>query len=110
MPEPRKPATEKQRFWGRVGGLRAHGLHGPEVMLSAARQGFRARFSRLADPEGRLDPVERQVRASRLQRAYMLELAGKSAAARKKRAGAEGQIPAPAEDDPDATGILRNPE
>ena len=55
-------------------------------MLSAARRGFRARFTRLVDPDGLLDPVERDVRADRLQRAHMLELAAKSATARRRGA------------------------
>ena len=63
-------------------------------MLSAARRGFRARFTRLVDPDGILDPVERDVRADRLQRAHMLELAAKSAAARRRGAPDEKIPPA----------------
>jgi hypothetical protein len=76
-------STETRAFWGRVGGLRAHALHGPDVMLSAARKGFRDRFTRLVDPDGLLDPIEREVRASRLRRAWMLELAARSASVRR---------------------------
>jgi len=86
MAPPTAQTTENRRYWGRIGGLRAHALHGPDVMLSAARQGFRDRFTKLVDPEGLLDPVEREVRTDRLQRAHMLELAAKSATARRRGA------------------------
>jgi hypothetical protein len=54
-------------------------------MLGPARRGFRARFERIVDPEGLLDPVEREVRVDRLLRAYMLEMAARSAVARRSR-------------------------
>ena len=76
-------------------------------MIGPAHRGFRARFERLVDPDKRLDPVERAIRADRARRAHMLTLAARSAAARKKRADAEGQSPAPAVEGTDATGIPR---
>jgi len=85
MARPTAQTSDEKRFWGRIGGLRAHALHGPDVMLAAALQGFRDRFTRLVDPDSHLDPVEREVRASRLRRAYMLELAAKSASVRRNR-------------------------
>lgn len=42
-----------------------------------ARRGFLARFERLVDPDGLLDPVDREARARRLMRAHMIELARK---------------------------------
>jgi hypothetical protein len=68
-------------------------MHGSDAMLSAARRGFRDRFLRLVDPEGLLNPVEREVRADRLLRAHMLALAAKSAQARHRSRHAE-QSPA----------------
>lgn len=75
------------RTWGRIGGLTAWATLDPEVMVGPAHRGFRARFERLVDPDGTLDPQERAVRADRARRAHMLTLAAKSAAARKKKAG-----------------------
>lgn len=53
-------------------------------MVGPAHRGFRARFERLVDPDGTLDPLERTIRADRARRAHMLTLAARSAAARKK--------------------------
>jgi len=76
---------EAQGRYGRIGGLRAHALNPPEVMLAGARRGFRERFQRLVDPEGVLAPEERERRAARAMRAHMLTLSEKSARARGKR-------------------------
>jgi hypothetical protein len=76
-----------QRTWGRIGGLTAWSRNEPETMVGPAHRGFRRRFENLVDPEGKLDPAERAVRADRAQRAHMLTLAARSAAARKRRAG-----------------------
>ena len=73
--------------------MRAQGIHGSDAMLSAARRGFRDRFLRLGDPDGLLNPVEREVRADRLLRAHMLALAAKSAQVRRRSGHAE-QLPA----------------
>jgi hypothetical protein len=51
-----------------------------------ARRGFRRRFELEVDPDGVLDAVERGRRADRAMRAHMLQLAHKSAAARRKGA------------------------
>jgi hypothetical protein len=48
-----------------------------------ARAAFLARFEKLVDPDGRLDPNERQVRAEHARRAHMLRLAERSAQARR---------------------------
>lgn len=55
-------------------------------MLGPAHRGFQARFERLVDPDGVLDPVERALRADHAKRAHMLSLAAKSAAARMTKA------------------------
>lgn len=73
---------EEQAAWGRIGGLTANARHGGDAMTAGARRGFRERFHREVDPEGRLDPAERSQRADRAMRAYMLRLARASAQAR----------------------------
>ena len=73
--------------WGRIGGLVAWSRNSPTTMVGPAHAGFLRRFEQLVDPEGVLDPRERAVRAERARRAYMLQLAAKSAAVRKKKAG-----------------------
>jgi hypothetical protein len=50
-----------------------------------ARQAFLMRFERQVDPDGTLPPEERRQRAEHAKRAYMLQLAKRSAAARKHR-------------------------
>jgi hypothetical protein len=78
---------ERQASWGRIGGLTAWSRNDAETMTSAAHRGFRAKFANLVDPEGILPPEERAARAARAQRAHMLTLAAKSAAARRKAPG-----------------------
>jgi hypothetical protein len=48
-----------------------------------ARQKFLQRFEREVDPDGKLLPDERRRRAEHAKRAYMLQLAKRSAAARR---------------------------
>lgn len=50
-----------------------------------AREAFLKRFEREVDPDGALQPEERRQRAEHAKRAYMLQLAKRSAAARKNR-------------------------
>jgi hypothetical protein len=54
-------------------------------MVGPAHAGFRRRFEQLVDPEGRLDPAERTIRADRARRAHMLQLAERSAEARRNK-------------------------
>lgn len=69
---------------GRIAALRMHamGLGNTEP----GRAGFLARFAREVDPDNKLSEVERIRRAALLRRAYMLELAQRSAEARARRA------------------------
>jgi hypothetical protein len=80
--------------WGRIGGLTAWSRNDAETMTGAAHRGFRARFERAVDPDGALTPAERAARAERARRAYMLTLAARSAAVRRKT-GSDGQKPEP---------------
>jgi hypothetical protein len=50
-----------------------------------ARETFLKRFEEEVDPDGTLPPEERRQRAEHAKRAYMLQLAKRSAAARKAR-------------------------
>ena len=82
--------------WGRIGGLTAWARNDPETMVGPAHAGFRRRFERLVDPDGRLDPAERTVRADRARRAHMLKLSALSAAARSARkAAADAEVGEP---------------
>lgn len=85
------------RLTGRIGGLTSWSRHDAETLVGPAHRGFRHRFERLVDPEGRLDPHERAVRADRARRAHMLALAARSAEARaRKKADREVSDPRPA--------------
>jgi hypothetical protein len=84
------------RLTGRIGGLTAWSRHDAETMVGPAHIGFRRRFENLVDPERVLPEPERMVRADRARRAYMLTLAAKSAAARKKAAAGPDKTPAAA--------------
>ena len=77
---------EAAKSWGRIGGLTAWAQNDAETMTAGAHKGFRAKFEREVDPEGILPPAERAARAERARRAYMLTLAAKSAAVRRKKA------------------------
>jgi hypothetical protein len=46
------------------------------------------RYERLVDPEGKLEPVERERRAAYARKAHMLKLAAKSAKVRAARTAA----------------------
>ncbi|HEX9044438.1 MAG TPA: hypothetical protein VF802_05360 [Candidatus Limnocylindrales bacterium] len=59
----------RRATWGRIGGLTAQARHGGRAMTAPARRAFEAKWERLVDPEGRLDPQERTERAARLMRA-----------------------------------------
>lgn len=62
-----------------------------EWQTRAARHGFLRRFEREADLENELGEEERRDRALELRRAYMRDLAAKSAAVRKERADRMGR-------------------
>jgi hypothetical protein len=91
------PVSDEARTWGRIGGLTAWSRNGSETMVGPAHRGFRARFERLVDPDGTLDPAERAIRADRARRAHMLSLAARSAEVRRtKKAGSAIEKPDPA--------------
>jgi len=59
--------------------------HDPVSGTVAARNAFLDRFDREVDPDNRLDPDERARRAGHARRRYFLDLARRSAAARRAR-------------------------
>lgn len=91
--------SKAAQSWGRIGGLKAWALNGPEVMIARAHVGFRHRFERIvteaATARGQtLSPEEIAVRSDRARRAHMLTLAAKSAAVRcNRKAAPAGEMP-----------------
>jgi hypothetical protein len=59
--------------------------YGRTARMRPAREAFLNRFEKEVDPDGTLPPEERGQRAEHAKRAYMLQLAKRSAAARKAR-------------------------
>jgi hypothetical protein len=57
--------------------------HDRTARTRPARETFLKRFEKEVDPDGTLPPEERQHRAEHAKRAYMLQLAKRSAVARK---------------------------
>jgi uncharacterized protein with PIN domain len=53
------------------------------------REAAFSRYEAQVDPEGKLDPAERRLRARYLQRAHMAELSVKAAQARRAKAAAK---------------------
>jgi hypothetical protein len=77
----------------RIAALTKHAMGDPREATKPARAAFLARFEAQVDPRGELEPAERQRRAARARRAYMLNLARKSAIARAKSGGAADVTP-----------------
>jgi hypothetical protein len=65
-----------------------HSMHDGRKTTEAARKANAARFERQVDPKGKLPPAERARRAAHAERAYMLQLAYRSAKARAARKAA----------------------
>lgn len=67
---------------GRIGGLVRSSRYSPDELTKAAHAGFKAKFEREVDPELTLSDEERQRRAGARKKAYMADLARRSAAVR----------------------------
>jgi hypothetical protein len=63
----------------------------PAARTAPARRRFEERFERQIDPDGVLPPQERARRAAHLRAAYYLDLAERSAKARRERGRARGR-------------------
>ena len=59
--------------------------HDRAARTRPAREAFIRRFEKEVDPDGALPPEERKQRAEHAKRAYMLQLAKRSAAVRKAK-------------------------
>lgn len=89
-PTPTQARAAAHKSWARTADRTAR--------TSAGTDAFLARFERQVDPEGTLTPEQRRVRAMSARRAYFLELAAKSAAARRAKTAGEGTarpVPSP---------------
>ncbi len=65
--------------------IAAHAMHAQgKTNTAPARAAFRDRFERQVDPDGTLTADERARRAEHARKAYFLDLARKSAIARRK--------------------------
>jgi len=62
-----------------------HAQHDPRQTTANGRAAFLARFDREVDPDGTLDPKERQRRAEHARRVYFARLQLASAKARRAR-------------------------
>jgi hypothetical protein len=77
--------SQIRSLWGRVGAHRLHAAYDSRQITANARAAFLSSFERAADPDGSLPPEERQRRADHLRKAHFLELAARSAQARRRR-------------------------
>ena len=78
------PTRRERQAWGRIGGLVVRSRHDPRAYTAPARDAFLESFLAKQAPE--LPAEEREARAAAARRAHMLQLAEKSAAARRARA------------------------
>lgn len=78
-------STPEQRT--RLARLAAHTRWAYEDRVAGtapARRGFEARFEKLVDPDGVLDPAERARRAESARKAHFIRMSEKAAKARRK--------------------------
>ena len=78
------PTREQRQQWGRIGGLTVAATHDTKAVTAPARRAFLARFENQVDPDRQLPADERARRAEAAKRAYMLSLAQRSAASRRR--------------------------
>jgi hypothetical protein len=67
----------------RIGALALHSQYDSREITAPARAAFLSKFERQVDPDGVLPAAERARRAQSARRAHMLQLARKSAKARR---------------------------
>jgi hypothetical protein len=77
-------SSQERTLRASIGALSRWSKEDPKPALEHVRSAFYRRFEDQVDPEGKLDPAERSVRARRALRAHMAKLALKSAKARAK--------------------------
>jgi hypothetical protein len=76
--------TNDYAIRGRIGGYVNASKNNPKEYTAKAREGFEKRFLDMVDKERLLPEEERQRRAEAAKKAYMNELARKSAQKRQK--------------------------
>jgi hypothetical protein len=85
MPLRRESLTHSERAQrGRIGAYVMHAHHDARSTTAAARQAFGQRFLDLVDPERSLPEPERLRRAEAARKAYFVQLAYRSALARRR--------------------------
>lgn len=85
MPLRRESLTHSERAQrGRIGAYAMHAHHDARSTTAAARQAFGRRFLDLVDPERSLPEPERLRRAKAARKAYFVQLAYRSAVARRR--------------------------
>jgi hypothetical protein len=77
---------------GQIAALSRWAQESGEAQAQKGQAGLLARFEREADPDGVLDPKERQRRAQNLRKLHMLRLAAKSAQARAAKKATAAQV------------------
>lgn len=70
---------------GRLGAYLMHARHDPRSTAAAARLAFSRRFLDMVDPAHTLPEPERLMRADAARKAYFVQLAYRSARARRQR-------------------------
>jgi hypothetical protein len=75
--------TAQRRAWGRRGALILHGTG--KTNVGPAHEALKAKWERLADPDGTLELEIRMKRAAMLMRANMISLSLAAAEARRRR-------------------------
>lgn len=77
-------SPELRALRGRLGAYAQHAKHDARSTTARARETFLKDFDRQVDPEGVLEPAERERRATAARKAHFARLAMRSAAARQK--------------------------
>ena len=75
--------SEARSQAARIGAHWLHATHDSRELTANGRAVFLSRFDRLVDPNGVLSEAERERRAAHARKAYMLQLAKRSAEVRK---------------------------
>lgn len=81
------PSPSERSLRARMAAYTLHSRYDSRELTAPARRAFLDRFERQVDPDGTLEPEERQRRADAARRAYFTGLALRSARARRERAG-----------------------
>ncbi len=84
----------QRRTRASMAGFASHAARDSREATAPARRRFLERFEKQVDPDGLLDPAERERRAISARRSYFKGLALRSSIARSKRAQARREVKA----------------